>query len=35
MFMAAEGTPSEVLDEHERFGLLEIGAEILWASDVG
>lgn len=30
MFLAAEVTLSEVLDGHERFGLLEINAEILW-----
>jgi hypothetical protein len=29
-FRAAETTPSEVLEGHDGFGLLEIGAEILW-----
>ncbi len=31
MFRAAETTPSEVLEGHEGFGLLEIDAEVLWA----
>lgn len=30
MFMAAETTPSEVLEGHEGFGLLQIDAETLW-----
>jgi hypothetical protein len=30
MFRAAETTPSEVLEGHERFGLLEIDAEVLY-----
>ena len=31
MYRAAETTPSEVLEGHERYGLLEIDAEKLWA----
>jgi hypothetical protein len=31
MFRAAETTPSEVLEDHDRFGLLELGAETFWA----
>jgi hypothetical protein len=31
MFRAAETTPSEVLEGHEGYGLLEIDAEKLWA----
>ncbi len=30
MLLAAETIPSELLDAHDRFGLLEINAEQLW-----
>lgn len=31
MFRAAETSPSEVLEGHNGYGLLEIGVEVLWA----
>ena len=31
LYRAAERTPSEMLEGHERFGLLEIEAAALWA----